>query len=195
MPTNRDRSAAMRAKLIDAGRALFAEKGFADTSTPDIARAAGVTRGAMYHHFADKTDLMRAVVEQEAEVVARDIHRSGQATDDAHGALMAGAKAYFTAMQVPGRVRLLLLEGPSALGVAEMQRIDRETGGQTLVDGLADAMPEHNTTALPLEELANVLSAAFDRAAMAIADGADAAGYEDAIAMLLSWLTGGAPKR
>ena len=54
-----DRTAATRAALVDAARALFAEHGFADVGTERIARAAGVTRGALYHQFADKADTVR----------------------------------------------------------------------------------------------------------------------------------------
>ena len=67
---NADRRAMMRKKLIDAARALFVEKGFAATSTPEIVKSAQVTRGALYHHFEDKEDLFRAVVLAEVELTA-----------------------------------------------------------------------------------------------------------------------------
>ena len=71
--TNRERTEATRLALIDAARALFVSKGYGDTSTPEIAVAAGITRGALYHHFADKRDLFRQVLVREAETVAADI--------------------------------------------------------------------------------------------------------------------------
>lgn len=173
------RSAEMRARLVAAGRAVFVEQGFAESGTPEIVAAAGVTRGALYHHFADKTDLFRTVVRAEAEAVARAVS-SG---DDG---LEAGAGAWFAAMREPGRVRLLLRDGPAVLGQAEMARIDAQTGGATLRDGLAALLgggPE-------VAALADILSAGFDRAALAMSEGADPAPYRAALDRLFALLRG-----
>ena len=87
---NSERSAEMRGELIAAGRRLFAEKGFADTSTPEIVAAAGVTRGALYHHFADKAALFAAVFEAESREVAREIEDGSSEAASAREALLAG---------------------------------------------------------------------------------------------------------
>ncbi|MBM7817572.1 AcrR family transcriptional regulator [Cellulosimicrobium cellulans] len=71
--TNAERTFATRTALVAAARELFVDPGYAEASTPQIAAAAHVTRGALYHHYADKRDLFRAVVEAEAEAVAREI--------------------------------------------------------------------------------------------------------------------------
>ena len=73
-----------------------------------------------------------------------------------------------TVMAVPGRTRLLLLEGPAVLGPDHMAEIDRSTGGDSLRDGLAAALPPPQLATIPLDALADLLSAAFDRAALAI---------------------------
>src|ERR1700676_5619354 len=78
--TQAQRTAATRALLIDAGRKLFADKGFADVSTQAIVAAAGVTRGALYHQFGDKAELFAAVYEEVERDLVADIAR--QIMDD-----------------------------------------------------------------------------------------------------------------
>ena len=171
--SNRDRTDATRAALIAAARALFVDKGYASTGTPEIVGAAGVTRGALYHHFADKEALFRAVVEQEAEFVAAEIERAAPSeAADLASALSAGGRAYLEAMRLPGRTRLLLLDGPAVLGRAVMDEIDSRHGNRTLREGLEAAMRAGALPRLPLETLTALLGAMYDRAALAVANGA-----------------------
>jgi AcrR family transcriptional regulator len=185
--TNQARSEAMRAALLDAAQPLFVRAGFVGTSTPEIVAAAQATRGALYHHFVDKKDLFRAVVQREAEAVAKSI-RSTAVADDAQTALRQGAEAYFEAMSVPGRARLLLVEGPAALGTEAMDALDRLTGRDTLRDGLAYAVERGEAAPMPLDEMAAILSAAFDKAALAIAAGDAADLYKSAVSRLIDGL-------
>lgn len=183
--TNRDRTERTRAALLQAARALFVAKGYADTSTPEIVAAAGITRGALYHHFDDKRALFRAVVAAEAEAVAHDIEqRAAPVKASPVNALLAGGVAYLDAMAVPGRTRLLLIEGPSVLGVAEIRALDDDTAARTLREGLQAAIG----SSAQLPALADLLSAAFDRAALAIEAGADAKPYHAAIALVIKRL-------
>ena len=110
--TNQQRSDATRAALLDAARALFVDKGYAETGTPEIVRAASVTRGALYHHFADKADLLRGVIVRELERVASEIDQAAADAPSTMDALTQGAVAWFNAMSDPGSTRLLLLDGP-----------------------------------------------------------------------------------
>lgn len=186
--SNKARTEATRAALIAAARTLFVEKGYAETGTSEIVAAAQVTRGALYHHFTDKADLFRATLEQEAKAVAVQIERETRNPTSALDAMIVGTEAYFVAMSEPGRARLLLLDGPAVLGHAEMARIDLETGGEELRQGLAYASAEGALEAVPLDAMTQVLSAAFDRAALAIAAGEPAADYKEAIRILLTAL-------
>lgn len=176
---NSDRTGAMRARLMAAGRELFVKQGFAGTGTPELVARAGVTRGALYHHFADKAALFRAVVEAEAVAVAAEVASVPSGPE----ALLAGTLAWLGAMARPGRVRLLLLDGPAVLGPVVMRDIDRSSGGATLRAGLAEALtlppgPE-------LDALADVISAGFDRAALAVAAGEPAAAYVAALLRII----------
>src|ERR1700678_2309807 len=73
-----------RRSLLDTARQLFAENGFAGTRTEDVVQRAGLTRGALYHHFRDKEDLFRAVHDEVADEVVPLLRR--RATDPTAGA-------------------------------------------------------------------------------------------------------------
>ena len=187
--SNRERTEATRALLIDAARTLFVEKGYADTGTPEIVAAAGVTRGALYHHFADKQALLRAVVERESRSVAEEIERAAPEALAPLDALVAGGEAFVFAMAEPGRTRLLLLDGPAVLGRGTMDAIDLEMGAmRSLRVGLALAMRAGAIDPLPLDALTVQLSAVFDRAALAVASGADAGDQRKVIRAIIEGL-------
>jgi AcrR family transcriptional regulator len=182
--SNADRSHAMREALIETARRLFVERGYAETSTPDIVAAAHVTRGALYHHFADKADLFRAVLVTESRRVAEAIDTATANCEVAAGALETGTDAYLDAMTVEGRTRLLLVDGPSVLGPEVMNSIDRETAGGTIVVGLAAALGRPADAVMEVQ--GRLLSAAFERAALDIAAGADASLYRAELKRMLA---------
>lgn len=176
-----DRREATQASLIAAARDLFAAQGFAGVGAPEIALAAGVTRGAITHHFKDKLGLFDAVVRAEAAAVS-DMLSEMPASD-----MGAAIRAWFVTMQVPGRARILLIDGPAALGSAEMARIDAETGARELGLGLAQMLPGRDPT--QIAALTELLSAGFDRAALRVAEGAAPAPYINAITGLIDGLS------
>ena len=188
--SNRDRTESTRRQLIAAARKMFIEKSYAETSTPEIVAAAGVTRGALYHHFADKQALFRAVVEEEAGAVAAEIERASPPSLPARDALISGSDAYLAAMRAPGRTRLLLLDGPAVLGRAVMDEIDGRHGNRTLRDGLLAMMGSGAMRMLPVDALTGLLGAAFDRAALAIETGANPGDYRAVLVALVDGLAG-----
>ncbi|NOK03864.1 MULTISPECIES: TetR/AcrR family transcriptional regulator [Myxococcus] len=185
--SNDERSATTRQALVSASRALFVEKGYAQTSTPEVVAAAAVTRGALYHHFEDKQALLRAVLEREFAELRRAIDQATPPALDAREALIAGSLAYLDAMAVPGRTRLLLVDGPAVFGHAEMMALDEASAAGSLREGLAALLGDG-----PLvPALASLLSAAFDRAALAISTGGDAKAYRAAMLALIERVTAG----
>ena len=178
---------ATRLALISAARQLFVEKGYADTATPDIVAAAGVTRGALYHHFEDKKALFRAVIEREAMAVASDIDRGAASAATPRDALVSGASAYFAAMAVEGRARLMLLEAPAVLGVERTAEIDRDNAEDRLREGVSDYLGSA-VSADDVRALSNLLSSAFDRAVLEIERGGDRSLYKAAIERLIDGL-------
>ena len=190
--TNRRSQAERRADtqraLVAAARRLFAEKGFAATGTPELVAAAGVTRGALYHHFADKTALFATVVEGEHMLLAMSINAAA-AGDDEPGpvrALIAGGDAFLDAMQDPGRRQILLVDAPAVLGRDALDAIDAQHGLRTLIEGVATAMEAKAIRELPVLPLAHLLNALFDRAALAGPD--ELADYRKAIKALIRGL-------
>jgi len=105
-----------RARLIQAARAAFAEKGYAAASMDELTATAGLTRGALYHNFGDKKGLLRAVIEQlDAEMVAKARIARHRAATPWLGFLEEGV-AYIELALEPEIQRIMLLDGPAVLG-------------------------------------------------------------------------------
>ncbi|MBV9515626.1 MAG: TetR family transcriptional regulator [Mycobacteriaceae bacterium] len=116
--TQAERAAETREALVAAARPLFAQHGFADVALETIVRAAGLTRGALYHHFSDKTELFAAVFEQvEAEVATRMGETIAAANQtDAIEVMRLGAGFWLDACADPEIRRIVLVDAPGVLG-------------------------------------------------------------------------------
>jgi AcrR family transcriptional regulator len=192
MATKAEQSDATRRALLDAARELFAANGFADTGTEAVVRAAGVTRGALYHHFRDKTALFRAVYEDlEQELVATVTAGVTGATDPLD-LLRLGAEAFLDACLDPAVIRVVLLEGPSVLGWATWREIDQAYGLGLVRAALDAAMAAGAIRPAPLEALSHVLLGGLVEAAMLLANAEDKAATRaevgEAIAALIDGL-------
>jgi AcrR family transcriptional regulator len=170
-----ERSAATRAALVAAARKLWAERGYAAVGTPEIATAAGVTRGAMYHQFADKAALFRAVVEQvEQELTGRlgeAVVAAGAA--DPASALRAATDGWLDASQEPEVRQIVLLDAPVVLGWAGFRDVALEHGLGLTEQLLQAAMDAGQLAPRPTRALAHVFIGALDEAAMVIATAED----------------------
>src|SRR5271168_1017595 len=135
--TQADRSAATRDALVAAARGLFAAQGFAEVSTDAIVAAAGVTRGALYHQFADKTALFDAVLDAvEADIARRltDGVAAAGITDPVE-AIRHVIRAWLDICVEPEIHRIALIDGPSVVGWAHWREVC-----QRHVFGLAQAL-------------------------------------------------------
>jgi len=165
------RSAATRAALVAAARPLFGERGYADVGTEELAKAAGVTRGALYHQFEDKRDLFRAVVENvEQDLIDRIAGRMAQAeVSDALGALAEGAEVLMDVVLEPDIRRIAAIDAPSVLGWEEWREI-RERYGLGLVSAaVAGAIEQGALPEQPVRPLAFLLLGAVNEGAMYVA--------------------------
>ena len=164
---------ATRAQLVATARALFAEDGYRSTGTEEIVQRAGVTRGALYHHFKDKKDLFRAVhLQVEAEVTA-SIGESMAAAKDPYGMLRIGVLAFLDASTDPEIARIALVDAPSVLGWQEWREIDLQYGLGLLVAGLQGGMDTGTLRVQPVVPLAHLMLGAMSEAGMVIANAED----------------------
>jgi AcrR family transcriptional regulator len=173
--TQAERSTATRGALVAAARRLFAERGYAAVGTPEVAAAAGVTRGALYHQFADKADLFLAVYEQvEQEVTERigELVVAAGARDPLE-ALTAGADAFLEACAEPEINRIALIEAPAVLGWDVWRAVGLKYGLGLTEAILRAAMDAGRIAEQPLRPLAHVLLGALDEAALYVARAED----------------------
>ena len=173
--TQADRSAATRDALVAAARRLFAAQGFAEVPTDTIVAAAGVTRGALYHQFADKTALFDAVLEAvEADIARRLAAAAADAgISDPVEALRHAVRTWLDICVEPEIHRIALIDGPSVLGWTRWREVC-----QQYVFGLVQALLAHGIELgrirpLPLRPLVHVLMGAGDEAALYVGEAAD----------------------
>jgi len=183
------RSEATRRQLVTAARALFGARGYADVGTEEIVRAAGVTRGALYHQFRDKADLFAAVAEEiEAEVAERIATGAANAADDAGedplAVLRAGAHIFLEACAEPEVERIILLDAPAVLGWEVWRDLAARYGLGLVQFALQSAMDAGAIIAQPVEPLAHVLVGALDECALYVARADDPAAAREQCAAI-----------
>jgi AcrR family transcriptional regulator len=163
------RSEATRQLLVTAARALFGARGYATVGTEEIVRAAGVTRGALYHQFRDKADLFAAVAEEvEAEIADRIAAAAGAAADPVE-ALRAGARQFLDACAEPEVERIILLDAPAVLGWEAWRDLAGRYGLGLVQLALQSAMDAGAIVPQPVVPLAHVLVGAIDECALYVA--------------------------
>ena len=171
MPTQAERTKATRGRLIATARRLFANKGFAGTSTEEILGAAAVSRGALYHHFPSKTDLFQATFEAvEDEVTARIVEAatSGGETDPMK-ILERGFDAFLDQCVNPEVQRIVMLDGPTVLGLDTWHELDERYAFGTLKTVLTLAADSGRIERTAVEPLSHLLLGAIMQAGMVVA--------------------------
>jgi AcrR family transcriptional regulator len=164
-----EQSDATRSALLTSARRLFTEHGYAATSTNEIVEHAGVTRGALYHHFPAKYDLFRAVFEQLETELADQVARAALAGSDALEQLRLGCDAFLDTCLDPAVQRIVIVEGPAVLGWETWYEIEERYGHGLVVAGVAAAVDAGLVEQQPVEPLANVLFGALAQAGMVVA--------------------------
>lgn len=152
-----------------AARQLFGGQGFAATTVDQVAAAANLAKGAVYHHFPGKEALFEAVFEAACADVVGQVRVVAAQTQDILEAMAAGAAAYFDACSEGEFRRIILQDGPAVLGWERWRQIDAEHFGRMAPAVLATAMEQGLIARQPVEPLARLLLGAMTEAAAACA--------------------------
>ncbi|QVQ50751.1 TetR/AcrR family transcriptional regulator [Spiractinospora alimapuensis] len=164
-----------RQVLIRDSRRLFAAHGYAAVGLSEIVRSAGVTKGALYHHFDAKVDLFRAVLSEVQTEVGDTVASTADAQSDPWEQLVAGCQAFLEATSEPGVQRIMLVDGPAVLGWAEWRALDEATSARHLAEALTSLMEAGLITEQPVTPLTRLLSGAMNEAALWLATSTDPA--------------------
>lgn len=164
-----ERSEATQRALVGSARDLFASDGYSDTQLDDVVRAAGVTKGALYHHFQGKGDLFRTVFEQEQRRLAKVVSDAYQRQRDPWKGFFAGCRALLEANLDPGTQRITLLDAPSVLGWEQMREIQSKYCLRLVKEGLAEAIAEGEIASRPIEPIAHLVVGAIFEGSMMVA--------------------------
>jgi AcrR family transcriptional regulator len=173
--TQAERSEATRGALIAAARRLFTERGYEDVGTEEIVRAAGVTRGALYHHFGGKAELLEAVYErleaESTERVARIV--LGSELHSPLEAMRAGIESFLDECGRPELQQIALRDAPAVLGWDRWREIAAANGLGLIEASLTAAVEAGEIRDLPVKPMAHLLLGALDEAAMLVARSED----------------------
>ncbi|MFK4730915.1 TetR family transcriptional regulator [Agromyces mediolanus] len=162
-----DDAARTARSIVDTATRLFAETGYADVALEDVAAAAGVTRGAVYHHYGSKRGLFTAVVARlQEEVAAAVVAAAEEAGPDAAAQLRAGCLAFLDAVTDAAAIRTLLVDAPAVIGWAEWRQLDAEHS----VVHLREALAATGLSGALLDPLTAMLSGAMNDAALWLAE-------------------------
>jgi AcrR family transcriptional regulator len=195
--TQGERAEATRGALMAAARRLFTERGYDGVGTEEIVRAAGVTRGALYHHFGGKAELLEAVYErleaESTERVARVV--LGSELESPLEAMKAGVEAFLDECAEPELQRIALHDAPAVLGWDRWREIAAANGLGLIEASLTAAIEAGEIRPLPVKPMAHLLLGALDEAAMLVARSDGPASRAEVTAVLLALLEGFAVSR
>jgi AcrR family transcriptional regulator len=189
-PTSTRRPVSLRAEqvaqtrgaLVRAGRRLFGDKGFGATSVDDLARAARVTTGALYHHFPTKTTLFEAVFEQTHTELMTASTQAAHGATDSLDELARGIGAYLDGVLQPDVQRILVIDGPAILGLARYTELDERYAFTAIAEALKAASLAGAIHVDDPDTITRLLLGALTRGAMLIANSEDPVSTRHAVA-------------
>jgi len=184
-------SAATRLTLVDEAARLFGTRGYAGTSLDEIVSRAAVTKGALYHHFSGKQDIFRAVFVRTEEEAMASIRDQIAAETDAWERARAGISGFLGACQQPAYRRIVLQEGPVALGIEHWRESEQRTTFGLLRGVVADLLADYDLHDALVDAFAQVFFGALSAAGQAVATAADTEDTGDRIGTVLAVILAG----
>lgn len=174
-----------------AARELFTERGYQGVPADEIVRAAGVTRGALYHHYSDKQGLFRAVFEQlEAEIMT-EVESATKDAPNLPGGLLSALQAFLDSCERADIRRICLMDAPAVLGWTTWREIEAEHGLGLVTTLIERAVAEGLLKPVPVPVLAQLVVSAVSEAALMITNADNPAqARSDAEQVLALWLLG-----
>ncbi|MFC4249980.1 TetR/AcrR family transcriptional regulator [Sinimarinibacterium flocculans] len=158
-----------RRRLLRAAEKLFVTHGFDAVSVDRIVAAAAVTKGAFYHHFADKLGIFREVFESIDREMGEIVRARALTADTPLGMVQLGARTCFELCTRPRYGRMVYVVAPAALGWAAWHETDTAIARQIVVEGLQNAVDRRELAPASLSALATLLLGAILQAAITIA--------------------------
>ncbi|MFR9751517.1 TetR/AcrR family transcriptional regulator [Nocardia sp. 004] len=170
-----DRSRNTRAALEQAGRRLFTERGFMGTSAEELVTAAGVTRGALHHHYGDKRGLFLAVLQQIESETTQEIEKAidSAASDDVMAGLSVGIEVFLRICQQPEMLQITLTDAPTVLGWQAWREFELAHGLGLITRQLERARAAGMIADAPIPVLAQLMMSMISEAALIIAHAED----------------------
>jgi AcrR family transcriptional regulator len=160
-------------RLLEIARQQFTKNGYAQTATEAIVEEAGVTRGALYHHFGSKDGLFKAVVEAVQQDVALRIEKAVSKYNDPWEQLLVGCKTFLTASMDADIQQIMLLDAPAVLGFETWREIDSQNSMRLLRESIEELVDKKVIQTPSAEAFTHLLSGAMNEAALWVARSAN----------------------
>lgn len=194
MATQQERTEATRALIVSAARTLFLRDGVDATPTEAILTEAGISRGALYHHFPSKRDVFAAVYELEAAGAIQRAVASVKPAGSTIETLIRTCLAWLREARKPDVARLLLQDGPALLGIQQCREIEaRHSLGRTM-SGIEAAQEAGEVEVASVELTARVLNATLGELAVVLASDRSRATLADADGIVRNMIESLRPK-
>jgi AcrR family transcriptional regulator len=184
-------SSSTRKALLKSASALFAERGYAGTSLDEVATAARVTKGALYHHFAGKLDLFQAVFDEcEAAAVRRitsDVRRKRNPWERA----LTAVSSFLEVCQQPAYRRIVMQEGPVALGFDRWRESEERSTYGLVHDIVRRVLRQYRIEGSLMETFTRIFYGAMSSAGIAVSEAEDPEAASREVATVISLMLAG----